>query len=88
MKRPRILVVDDEEDIRDILKTILTEEGYEVIEACDGNEALKMAKTKAPDLIVLDYNIPYIDGKEVCSRLKRIFYCATCPYLCLPEEAR
>ena len=83
MKKPRILVVDDEEDIRDILKTILTEEGCEVIEASDGNEALKMAKTKAPDLIVLDYNIPYIDGREVCSRLKKDILLRHLPILML-----
>lgn len=83
MKKPRILVVDDEEDIRDILKTILTEEGCEVIEACDGNEALKMAKTRAPDLIVLDYNIPYIDGREVCSRLKKDILLRHLPILML-----
>lgn len=83
MKRPRILVVDDEEDIRDILKTILTEEGCEVIEARDGNEALKIAKTRAPDLIVLDYNIPYIDGREVCSRLKKDILLRHLPILML-----
>jgi diguanylate cyclase (GGDEF)-like protein len=76
-------VVDDEEDIRDILKTILTEEGCEVIEASDGNEALRMAKTKAPDLIVLDYNIPYIDGREVCSRLKKDILLRHLPILML-----
>ena len=83
MKKPRILVVDDEEDIRDILKTILTEEGCEVIEACDGKEALKMAQTKALDLIVLDYNIPYIDGREVCSRLKKDILLRHLPILML-----
>ena len=83
MKKPRILVVDDEEDIRDILKTILTEEDYEVIEASDGNEALKMAKTRAPDLIVLDYNIPYIDGREVCFQLKKDILLRHLPILML-----
>lgn len=71
MKKLRILVVDDEEDIRDILKIILTQDGFEVIEAADGNEAMKMAQTKSPDLIILDYNIPYIDGRAVCARLKK-----------------
>lgn len=71
MKNPRILIVDDEEDIRDILKITLSDEGYEVIEAQDGNEALKSAQAKSPDLVILDYKIPYVDGREVCRRLKK-----------------
>lgn len=71
MKRPRILIVDDEDDIRDILKITLSEEDYEVIEAADGNEGLKAAQTKSPDLVILDYKMPYIDGREVCRRLKK-----------------
>ena len=71
MKRPRILIVDDEEDIRDILKLTLEEGDYEVIEACDGNEGLKAAQTKSPDLVILDFKMPYLDGREVCRRLKK-----------------
>ncbi len=71
MKKPRILVVDDEDDIRDILKLTLEEEEYEVIEARDGNEALKAVQARTPDLVILDYKIPYLDGREVCRRLKK-----------------
>lgn len=71
MTKPRILIVDDEADIRDILKLTLTEENYEVIEATDGKEALKIIREKAPDLIILDYKIPYVDGGEVCRRIKK-----------------
>jgi len=71
MNRPRILIVDDEEDIRDILKITLAEEDYEVIEAADGNEALKAVQAKSPDMILLDYKIPYVDGREVCRRIKK-----------------
>ena len=71
MKKPRILIVDDEDDIRDILKLTLAEEDYEVIEACDGSEGLKAAQSKSPDLVILDYKMPYIDGREVCRRLKK-----------------
>ncbi|MFC1674828.1 response regulator [Candidatus Omnitrophota bacterium] len=67
----RILVVDDEPDIRDIIKTALSEEGYEVIEAKDGEEALKAIHDKDPDLVLLDYRIPKIDGREVCRRIKK-----------------
>ncbi len=71
MPKPRILIVDDEEDIRDVLKITLSEEDYDIIEAIDGNEALRAIQTKSPDLIILDYKIPYIDGREVCRRTKK-----------------
>ena len=67
----KILVVDDDPDIRDILKLTLSEENYEIIEARDGEEALKQVNTRAPDLILLDYRIPKIDGREVCRRIKK-----------------
>jgi len=66
----KILVVDDDPDIRDILKISLSEENYEVLEAADGEEALKAIGSKAPDLVLLDYNIPKIDGRKVCQRVK------------------
>ncbi len=67
----RILVVDDDPDIRDILKLTLSEENYEVIEACDGEEALKIIPTKPLDLVLLDYRIPKVDGREVLRRIKK-----------------
>jgi diguanylate cyclase (GGDEF)-like protein len=67
----KILVVDDDPDIRDILKLTLSEENYEVIEAQDGEEALKLISTKSPNLILLDYKIPKVDGREVCRRVKK-----------------
>lgn len=66
----KILIVDDDPDIRDILKLTLSEENYTVIEASDGKEALKMINTKSPNLVLLDYKIPKIDGREVCRRIK------------------
>lgn len=66
----RILVVDDDPDIRDILKLTLSEENYEVVEAGDGEEALKAIAAKSPNLVLLDYKIPKIDGREVCRRVK------------------
>lgn len=67
----KILVVDDDPDIRDILKITLSEENYEVIEAQDGEEALKAIATKSPNLVLLDYKIPKVDGREVCRRVKK-----------------
>jgi adenylate cyclase len=66
----RILIVDDVEVNRDILKTRLMVHGYDLLEAADGEEALALVKEKLPDLILLDIMMPKIDGIEVCRRLK------------------
>jgi len=70
MNQKRILVVDDEEDIVKTIKISLEIEGYEVIEALDGNEALDKARSENPDLIILDIMLPIIDGYEVARKLK------------------
>ena len=67
----KILIVDDDPDIRDVLKLTLSEENYEIIEAEDGEQALKAIATKNPNLVLLDYNIPKVDGREVCRRVKK-----------------
>jgi len=67
----KILIVDDDPDIRDVLKLTLSEENYEILEAGDGEEALKIVHDNQPDLILLDYKIPKIDGREVCRRIKK-----------------
>lgn len=66
----KILIADDEPDIRDVLKIILSEENYTILEARDGEEALKIIKSKPLDLILLDYKMPKMDGREVCRRVK------------------
>lgn len=67
----KILVVDDDPDIRDVLKLTLAEENYAVIEATDGQEALNTIAAEPLDLVLLDYKIPKIDGREVCRRVKK-----------------
>ncbi len=67
----KILYADDDPDTQEIIKDILTKEGYEVIIAKDGNEALNLAKLNKPDLIVLDYLMPGLNGAEVCQALKK-----------------
>jgi len=67
----RILIVDDDPDIRDILKITLSEENYEVTEAPDGEEALKIINSKPLDLVLVDYKMPKMDGREVCRRVKK-----------------
>ena len=67
----KILVVDDEDDIRDVLRITLEAEGYEVIEAANGEEGLKAIHTRAPDLVLLDYKMPRMTGLQVCAVVKK-----------------
>jgi diguanylate cyclase (GGDEF)-like protein len=69
--KEKILIVDDEADILDLLKITLSEEDYSIIEANNGQEALEKVYHSSPDLIILDYKMPKLDGVEVCQRLKR-----------------
>ena len=68
-----ILIVDDEEPIRDILKYNLEKEGYQTIEAADGITAVNMALEQKPDLILLDIMLPKLDGLSVCKRIKNSY---------------
>ena len=66
----KILVVDDERDVRGLLYDFLTEEGYRVTLAKNGAEAIGLAELENPEVILLDINMPGIDGIEVCKKLK------------------
>ena len=66
----KVLVVDDERQIRDLLGEFLEREGYEVFLASAGEEAIELAERKIPHAILLDVKMPGIDGIEVCKRLK------------------
>ncbi|MFN4298856.1 MAG: response regulator transcription factor [Thermaurantimonas sp.] len=68
----KILVVDDEPDILEILSYNLKREGYIVITANNGEEAIKLAKAEKPDLIVLDVMMPGMDGMETCDKIRNI----------------
>ncbi len=68
----RILVVDDEAHIRELLSLYLRQEGYEVEEAQDGPAALELVRRSPPDLVILDIMLPGMDGWEVCRRLREI----------------
>ena len=70
MAKAKILVVDDEIYIVHILDFSLGMEGYEVVTALDGEQALQKVKTEQPDLIVLDIMMPKLDGYETCKQLK------------------
>jgi two-component system alkaline phosphatase synthesis response regulator PhoP len=67
---PRILVVDDEPQIVDLLRSYLQRDGFDVDQAVDGEAALAACARLRPDLIVLDLMLPKLDGREVCRRLR------------------
>ena len=66
----KILIADDESTIRDLVRRILEDRGYVVLQAADGEEALSLAASGEPDLILLDANMPKLSGFEVCERLR------------------
>lgn len=67
----KILIVDDEDSIRALIRRILENEKYEVIEAVNGQEAIEFAKKENPDVILLDMKMPVMNGLEACRRLKK-----------------
>jgi phosphate regulon transcriptional regulator PhoB len=67
----RVLVVEDERDVAELIRYNLTREGYEVIVAPTGADALKQARDVRPDLVLLDIMVPQLNGWEVCRRLKQ-----------------
>ena len=69
-RTPRILLVDDEQPIQTLLSFPLERDGYEVVVAADGREALARYEEQHPDLVVLDLMLPRMDGLEVCKRLR------------------
>jgi DNA-binding response OmpR family regulator len=71
MPGPLILVIDDETNISDLAKMYLTKEGFDVITADDGNDGLRLFRTRKPTLIVLDLMLPGVDGLEICRQVRR-----------------
>ena len=67
----KILVVDDEPAVTDLLAYNLRKAGYEILLAADGSEALRQARTSSPDLILLDLMIPEVNGLDVCRELRK-----------------
>ena len=84
--RERVLVVEDEPNIREIINFNLENWGFEVIQAEDGETALAMAEEYSPDLILLDLMLPKMDGIEVCRRLKSGFWTSRIPVIMLTAK--
>jgi two-component system, OmpR family, alkaline phosphatase synthesis response regulator PhoP len=88
MSKGKILVVDDEIYIVHILDFSLGMEGYEVVTALDGEQALEKVKSEKPDLIVLDIMMPKLDGYEVCKNIKSSATTQHIPVILLSAKGR
>jgi DNA-binding response OmpR family regulator len=69
MSNPQILIADDSSTIRELLRRTLTNAGFDVIQACDGREAVEAARSNDPDLIILDIQMPDMDGYAACDEI-------------------
>ena len=67
----KLLIVDDEEKIREVIREYAEFNDYQVIEACDGMEAVNICKTETPDLIVMDIMMPRLDGFSACKEIRK-----------------
>ncbi|MDA8188608.1 MAG: response regulator [Dehalococcoidales bacterium] len=83
----KILVVEDEKNIQEMLEIYLASQGFEPISASDGEEALRLAHQETPQLIILDVMLPGIDGFEVCRQLRRSVKTASVPIIMLTAKA-
>jgi two-component system cell cycle response regulator DivK len=83
----KILVVEDNQDNRELVVKVLKINGYHVIEAVDGEEAIEKTRAENPDLILMDLFIPKIDGYEVTRRLKRDIDLKSIPIIALTAHA-
>ncbi|MBN1884109.1 MAG: response regulator [Candidatus Krumholzibacteriota bacterium] len=88
MNKGKVLVVDDEVNITQILEFSIASEGYEVIAASNGEEAIEKARREQPDLIILDVMMPRIDGYEACRILKANPLTRNIPVMLLTAKGR
>ncbi|MBW1715871.1 MAG: response regulator [Deltaproteobacteria bacterium] len=84
---PKILVVEDNQDNREMVVKVLKFNGYQVVEAVDGEEAIEKAKVEGPDLILLDIFLPKMDGYEATRRLKGDTSLRNIPIIALTAHA-
>ena len=88
MSKGKILIVEDDRDIAEMVEYNLREEGYDTISAFNGEDGVRLAKKESPDLIVLDIMLPIIDGFEVCRILKKEQITADIPIIILSAKSR
>ena len=84
---PKVLLVEDNELNRDMLSRRLMRQGFEVLMAVDGDQGVRMAKTEAPDVILMDMSLPVLDGWEATRQLKANADTKTIPVIALTAHA-
>ena len=83
----RILIVEDQEDNRTILRDVLSTVGYELIEALNGEDGVRLAQSERPDLILMDIQLPEMDGYEATQQIKSIAELKTIPIIAVTSYA-
>ncbi|MCH2248624.1 MAG: phosphate regulon transcriptional regulator PhoB [Cognatishimia sp.] len=84
---PKVLLVEDEPAQREVLKYNLQSEGFDVVAAADGDEAILLVEEETPDIIVLDWMLPGVSGIEICRRLKSKSHTRSIPVIMLSARA-
>ena len=83
----RILIVEDQEDNRTILRDVLSTVGYDLIEAFNGEDGVRLAQSERPDLILMDIQLPKMDGYEATQQIKSIAELKTVPIIAVTSYA-
>jgi len=83
----RILIIEDQEDNRAIMRDLLTVAGFELIEAVNGEEGVKLAQSERPDLILMDIQLPLIDGYEATRQIRAIGDLKSVPIIAVTSYA-
>ncbi len=87
MPKAKVLLVEDDRAISEVLDYNLQQNGYDVIRCSDGQDALNQARNKTPDIIILDIMLPVLDGLEVCRRLRAVPETETIPIMMLTAKS-
>ena len=83
----RILIVEDQEDNRAIMRDLLNTAGYNLIEAVDGEEGVRLAQSQRPDLILMDIQLPILDGYEATRRIRALAELKSIPIIAVTSYA-
>jgi len=83
----RILIVEDQEDNRAIMRDLLNTAGYNLIEAVDGEEGVRLAQSERPDLILMDIQLPILDGYEATRRIRALAELKSIPIIAVTSYA-
>jgi len=83
----RILIVEDQEDNRAIMRDVLSTAGYHLIEAPNGEDGVRLAQSERPDLILMDIQLPLVDGYEATRQIKRVDHLKSVPIIAVTSYA-